>query len=129
MKVASKLAVLLGLGAFVPFVSAKSLEQAYLDSCRKGPGVPVPVAVVSPRVWPGTAGDSVSIEFTVETSGKPSGFSVLSTSDSALADAVVDAVKQWQFTPAQRGGVPVATKVILPVRVVANADATGYASE
>jgi hypothetical protein len=31
---------------------------------------------------------------------------------------VVDAVKQWQFTPAQRNGAPVATKVILPVRVV-----------
>jgi hypothetical protein len=31
---------------------------------------------------------------------------------------VVDAVKQWEFTPAQRNGAPVAMKVVLPVRVV-----------
>jgi hypothetical protein len=27
-------------------------------------------------------------------------------------------VKQWRFSPAQHNGAPVATKVILPVRVV-----------
>ena len=119
MKVASKLAILLSIGSFVSFASAKSLEQTYLDNCRKDPGVPIPISVVSPQVDSGTIpGESVEVEFTVNTTGKPSNISVLSSKDYALSDAVVTAVKQWQFKPAQKDGAPVATKVILPVRVV-----------
>ena len=58
------------------------------------------------------------MEFVVDTTGHASDFTIKSASDRDLADAVVDAVKQWQFTPALRNGAPVATKVILPVRVV-----------
>ena len=32
--------------------------------------------------------------------------------------AVVDAVKQWRFTPAQANGAPVPAKVVLPVKIV-----------
>jgi len=118
MKVASKLAILLSIGSFVSFASAKSLEQTYLDNCRKDSNIPVPISVVSPQVDFATAGESVEVEFTVNTTGKPSNISVLSSKDFALSDAVVAAVKQWQFKPAQKDGAPVATKVILPVRVV-----------
>jgi hypothetical protein len=31
---------------------------------------------------------------------------------------VVEAVKQWRFLPAEANGVPVATKVALPVNIV-----------
>ena len=119
MKIASKLVALSGLGALLPFAAlADTVEQTYLESCRKGPDVPVPSAVVTPRVQPYFIGQTVEVEFTVDTDGKPLNFSVLNHADSYLADTVVDALKQWQFTPAHRAGVPVAEKVILPVRVV-----------
>lgn len=117
---ASKLAILLGLGAsLVSFASASDdSAQAYLASYRKAPGVPVPVSVVTPRVSEPSIGQQVEVEFTVTTSGRPEGVTVVSTTDANLADDVVDAVKQWQFAPATKNGVPVETKVILPVRVV-----------
>jgi DNA-binding beta-propeller fold protein YncE len=43
----NKLALLLSLGALLPFAaSARTLEQSYIESCRKGTDVPVPIAVV-----------------------------------------------------------------------------------
>jgi outer membrane biosynthesis protein TonB len=51
---------------------------------------------------------------------------VKSASDREFAEAVVYAVKQWRFTPAQHNGVSVATKVVLPVRVVDSARAGNY---
>ena len=119
MKAVNKLAVLLSLGALVSAIaSAKTDEQAYLESCMKGPGVPVPVAVVSPSVGPEYAGSAVQLEFTVDATGKPADFSVKSSPDNTLAVAVVDAVKQWRFKPAIRDGAAVATKVSLPVKIV-----------
>lgn len=116
---ASKLAILLGLGAsLVSFASANDSAQAYLASYRKAPGVPVPVNVVTPRFSGQSIGEKVEVEFTVTAAGRPEGFSVLSATDYSLADSVVAAVKQWQFAPATKNGVPVDTKVILPVRVV-----------
>jgi protein TonB len=117
MKV-SKLAVLLSLAAFAPFASAKSDEQAYIESCTKAPGIPVPVAVVSPSVAPGFEGAIVELEFVVDATGKPGQFAVKNTPDDALALTVVDAVKQWRFKPAEADGKPVATKVLLPVKIV-----------
>jgi protein TonB len=118
MKAVSKLAALLSLAALAPFASAKSDEQAYIESCTKAPGVPVPVAVVSPSVVPGYAGSVVELEFVVDATGKPVQFSVRNTPDDALATTVLDAVKQWRFKPAEADGKPVATKVVLPVKIV-----------
>ena len=125
MKNIRKLALLLMAGALAPLVaSARTLEQTYIDSCRKGPGIPVPVTVVTPDVDGFDIGQSVRLEFVVDTAGHPSDFTIPSGADRDLAEAVVDAVKRWQFTPAQRDGAPVAAKVILPVRVVAPAKPT-----
>ena len=119
MKVANKLAVLLSLGALLPLAaSAKTLEQTYLESCRKDPGIPIPIAVVSPPAGSGFVGEMVEVEFTVDAMGKTSGFTVMSKTDATVADAIVEAVKQWQFAPAERNGEPVATKVLLPVRFI-----------
>jgi protein TonB len=120
MKNNNKLALLLSLGVLLPFAaSAKTLEQTYIETCRKGPDVPVPTTVVAPEVSGYDVGNSVQVEFVVDTTGHPTGINIKSSSDRYLAEAVVDAVKQWRFTPAQRNGAPVATKVVLPVRVVA----------
>ena len=119
MKAVSKLAVLISLVSLSSVAAlAKTDEQAYLESCRKAPGVPVPVSVVTPTVGPEYNGATVQLEFIVDTTGKPADFSVKSASDNALATAVVQAVKQWRFTPAEKNGQPVATKVVLPVKIV-----------
>jgi TonB family protein len=78
----------------------------------------VPIQVVSPEVGAYDIGQVVSVEFVVDTAGHTQEISVKRSSDRAFADAVVDAVKQWRFTPAQHNGAPVATRVVLPVRVV-----------
>jgi TonB family protein len=129
MKATNKLAVLLSLGALAPFAaSAKTLEQTYLESFQKAPGAPVPISVVSPQVGQNFTGDSVEIEFLVDTTGKTSDFVVKSSSDATLSGLVVAAVKQWEFAPAIRDGVPVATKVDLPVRIVDESAEANYAS-
>jgi TonB family protein len=116
---ASQLAVLLSLGSLLPFAShAKTPEQAYLESCLKSSNVPVPVAVVSPRVSPDYIGDTVELEFAVDAAGQAFDFSVKSSPDDSLSTAVIAAVKQWQFKPALRDGVPVTTRVVLPVHIV-----------
>jgi TonB family protein len=126
MKNVNKLALLISLGSLLPLAaSAKTLEQSYLDSCRKGPGIPTPISVVSPQVQPEDIGQAVEVEFVVDTTGHTSDVSVKSASDRALARAVVDAVKQWRFTPAQRDGAAVTTKVVLPVRVVQSGKVDG----
>ena len=119
MKNVNKLAVLLSLGAIAPFAaSAKTLEQSYLESCNKSAGVPVPVSVVSPTVGVEDIGQEVDIVFVVDTAGRATNVSVQSGTDKDLAAAAVDAVKQWRFAPAQLNGAPVATKCVLPIRVV-----------
>jgi periplasmic protein TonB len=119
MKNTNKLALLLSLGALLPVAaSAKTLEQSYIESCRKGADIPVPIQVVSPKVDGFDIGQAVSVEFVVDTTGHTQEISIKSSTDRGFADAVVDAVKQWRFTPAQHNGSPVATKVVLPVRVV-----------
>jgi TonB family protein len=121
MKAVSKLVVLLSLGALASVAaSASTVEQSYLESCRKGPGVPVPVVVVTPTVFGSEYnGSTLELEFVVTEQGKATNISVTSAPDSTLAAAFVDAVKQWKFKPAERNGSPVATKVALPVKIVA----------
>ena len=119
MKAVNKLAGLLSLSLFASLaVSAKTSEQLYIETCRKGSEVPVPVAVVTPSVEAGYAGALVELTFVVDPTGKPTALAVKSSPDATLAATVVEAVKRWRFTPALRNGVPVATKVVLPVRIV-----------
>ena len=125
MKAVNKLAIVFSLGALLPFAaSAKTLEESYLEHCRKGADVPVPVAVVTPSVSTEFAGTTVELEFVVDATGKPADLIVKSSPDVALSADVVEAVKQWRFLPAQHNGTPVATKVVLPVKIVEPA-ATG----
>jgi protein TonB len=123
MKNINKLALLVSLGALAPLAaSAKTLEQSYIDSCRKGADIPVPVAVVAPVAHSQDIGQEVKVGFTVNTAGYTSDISIVSSRDYELAEAVVAAVKQWRFTPVLVNGTPVATKVVLPVRVVSTED-------
>ena len=128
MKVVTKLAVLLGVGALLPFAaSAKSTEELYLENASKAPGVPVPVAVVSPtNVSTDYIGAKVDLAFTVDAQGKPIDFMIMASPDAVLAKTVMDAVSKWRFTPAQKNGTAVAKKVVLPVRI--SSDETRFAA-
>jgi protein TonB len=118
MKVAYKLAALLSLGFFITVsASANSAEETYLEACRKDPSIPVPMSVVTPNIDKVYSGQTVDVEFTVDTSGMPIALVVKSQTDLQLSNAVVEAVKQWKFTPAHRGGIAIATRVALPVRI------------
>jgi TonB family protein len=121
MKAVSKLLALFSLGALASVAaSASTVEQTYLQTCRKDPGVPVPMVVVTPTVFGSEYnGTTLELEFVVTEQGKATNISVKSAPDDALAAAFVDAVKQWKFKPAERNGSPVATKVALPVQIVA----------
>jgi TonB family protein len=119
MKAVSKLVVMLSLGSLVSVAAfASTVEQTYLENCRKDPSIPVPVAVVSPSVGPEYGGSQLELEFVVDQKGKPANVSVKSAPDETVATAVADAVKQWKFKPAERDGIPVATKVVLPVKII-----------
>ena len=121
MKNVNKLAVLLSLAALLsPALKAKSTEDVYLETCRKDAGVPIPTVVVAPLVPAGFGGQTVSFEFVVDAAGKASGFSAPSFTDRELVSIVVDALKKWEFKPAVSNGVPVTTKVVLPIRIVDN---------
>jgi TonB family protein len=128
MKYTNKLALLLVLGALAPLAaSAKTLEQSYIESCKKSADIPVPVAVVAPVANAWDVGQEVKVGFTVNTAGYTSDIQVVSSSDTEFAAAVVAAVKQWRFTPAQRNGAAVATRVVLPVRVVDSDRSSAFA--
>ncbi len=119
MKNQNKLALVLGLGALLPLVaSAKSVEESYIDTAQRGPGIPVPVTVIAPDVEGFDVGKTAKVEFVVDSTGRTLDFTIVSTDDRQLADAVIDAVKQWRFDPARQNGAPVPMKVILPVRIV-----------
>ncbi len=117
MKHSNKLALLLGLGALLPLAaSAMTPDEMYVRAPQK-PGAPTPVSVVSPDVQGFDVGKSAQVEFVVDPSGRTSDFTVVSTNDPQLASAVIDAVSQWRFDPARQNGMPVAARVVLPVRI------------
>jgi TonB family protein len=123
MKAVSKSAVILSVGLLGSVVAqAMTPEQFYISTCRKEPGVPVPIEVVSPRVGPQYEGTTVHLEFVVDEHGKPTEITVLSAQDFTVGMFVSQAVSQWQFKPAMAEGKPVPMKVELPVKIVDTID-------
>ena len=122
MKYVSKLAVILSLGAVLSplALSAKSVEQAYVDSYQSIANVstPVPVTVVAPAAL-GIQG-TVELTFVVTPEGTPTDIAVKSATDAELVQPVKDAVAQWKFAPARMNGTAVSRKVLLPVRFLAS---------
>lgn len=57
---------------------------------------------------------AVVIQFTVGLDGRAHGFSVVSFAGPPCAGLAIDALKQWQFEPARKGGKPVAVVMRAP---------------
>lgn len=130
MNTKSKLALSLGLLlAPLALVAADATEKAYVESYRGRAGGPVPTTVITPEVSPRYVGTQVVLEFVVDATGTPTGIkSVTPGANAELVASVSEAVSQWKFSPALVDGRPVARKVALPVKIVANSySATSYA--
>ena len=53
----------------------------------------------------------------MDAAGEPRNISVDSPHDPKLAQAVMKAVAQWRFAPARKDGLPITTRVVLPIRL------------
>jgi len=62
-------------------------------------------------------GATVTLTMTVDEKGQPSNIRVQGN-DANLKRNLVPAVSQWQFTPAKKNGVPVSSKIVLPIELV-----------
>jgi outer membrane biosynthesis protein TonB len=79
----------------------------------------VPTKVVSPTRLPRTFTRSVvNIEFSLDQSGQPRDIKVLSTSDRALKEQIVQAFSQWKFETASTELIAGAKRFILPLEIV-----------
>ena len=114
--------------ASLPFqASAKTLEQSYIEACNKGRAVPLLVSVVAPEVDNSAAGKSVTAEFEVDRTGRPSAIRIVSSNgDGRLNAAVIDAVKDWRFRPAEVNGTAVSRTVIVPFHLVRHDDPSKF---
>jgi protein TonB len=126
-------ASLLGLGTLVLFAGCTSApmrqstlalesEETYIPLGVVIPGYerPVPLATAVPDYpWYfrrlGIDG-GVELIVTVDETGRVRDALVASSSDKAFENPSLDAVKKWSFQPATRNGIPVASRVSLPIR-------------
>ena len=119
MKTSHSFALAALLFAALPVLThAKTLEQLYIDAARKSPAIPVPIFVVAPRVEGSAAGETVTANFVVDQTGRPSAITTCGTEDPSLRAAVVDAVGRWRFRPARVNGSAVAMAVAVPFHFV-----------
>ena len=84
--------------------------------------VPVVAKVVKPTNLPlSSEGMTVDVSFTVDKDGQPRDIRLVSINDSALEKKLIPALSQWRFTPVQKNGVPVSTRVIMPLKLISGA--------
>jgi TonB family protein len=62
-------------------------------------------------------GAEVTLRLTVNAAGEPRDITVDAPRDPALVRALTKAVAQWRFAPARKDGLPISTKVVLPIRL------------
>ncbi|HET7535702.1 MAG TPA: TonB family protein [Candidatus Didemnitutus sp.] len=80
---------------------------------------PVPIKVVAPTgMTIAHQGEIFDVALTIDASGKVNHIRVISSHEEKVERCVVAAVKQWEFKPAVRNGMPVTAKVILPVQLI-----------
>jgi TonB family protein len=123
-KSVASFSLVLGTLAAVSGLSARTAEQAWVDSYQGRTDIPVPLSVVAPEVPSRHAGRVVEIEFVVNAAGRPEDMLLRSPASRDLEDSLRDAVAQWRFAPATRDGLPVARRVKVPFHIV-DRDAVG----
>lgn len=124
--VTTKLILSLGLLAAPLALSAKSPEEAYLESYSGRTDMPVPLKVVTPSIASEYAGQTVNLEFVIDEAGTPRQISVRESVSRALASELTSSVARWKFVPLKRDGKAVSARVILPMQIT---DALGDATK
>ena len=81
---------------------------------------PSPVKTVPPKYPEAAVKDSVEgtvyLNVQIDAKGIVGGVTVLKSTNPILNQAAIDAMKQWTFKPAIKGGSPVATTVVVPFK-------------
>ena len=100
-------------------VNAKSLGGLDIFDISELDQPPVPRRQISPLFPPEASRMSLSgrvvIEFVVTASGRVIDAKVVSSSDSIFNNYAVDAIRKWVFTPGEKGGKKVNTRVKIAI--------------
>ncbi len=83
--------------------------------------IALPSKVIAPTDLPRRFVDAtVMIALTVDAAGLPHDIAIMKPIDPELSRALIPALAQWRFTPAQKDGQPVAQRVVLPIKLAAS---------
>ena len=118
MKIKSLLATAALLGVMSVSASALTTVAAPSKAAASSIEKPALTKVVNPTNLPRSFMDkTVTLNFTVDAQGRAHNIKVMSQADSGLHRSLVDAVSQWQFTPARKDGQAVPARVTLPLEL------------
>jgi TonB family protein len=87
-----------------------------------GPGITAPKVThqVNPAYKPDSEGFRISgtvlVGLVVSSKGAPKDVHVVRSLEKAVDQTAVEAVQQWQFEPARKGGQPVAVRITVEIR-------------
>ena len=108
-------------GGIVSTSALASVETASVWPQTAQAGKPTVTKVVNPTRLPQSAeGATVKVAFTVDANGQPRDIRLLSPADPYLTQSLVTALSQWRFNPVQKDGVPVSTRVVMPLKLISN---------
>ena len=106
------------LGGLLSSAAALALDTSGATAAGKFEA-PVPISIVNPtNLHPSYKGATVRVMFTVDEAGQAHDIRVVSAKDAAVAKSLAAAISQWKFSPGRKNGVPVSTKVTLPLQLV-----------
>ncbi len=82
--------------------------------------MPVPIKVVSPTAIPRAYEDTtVELRLLIDQNGVPSEIEPVGMLPVQVSERLRTALRQWRFSPRYVGGQPVATRVQLPLHLIA----------
>jgi TonB family protein len=109
-------ALLGGLLSATAFATTVDSHQKIIASTHLV--APVPAQIVHPVDLPRSyEGATVTLSLTIDATGLPHDIKVVSRGDRAVSKSLIAAVSQWKFTPGLLNGLPVTTKVTLPLQL------------
>jgi len=101
-------------------LAASAADETVLDI---GPGITPPRVIhqVTPQTNPDDEkgfriSGTVLVGLVVSSQGEPMDVHVVKSLDKDIDQKAIEAVKQWKFDPAKKGGQPVAVRVTVEIR-------------